>query len=83
MLKMNMHSNDAAIYYLSYNVAYLRKKQKFSKEKMAKILGIGIQTLTKIEQGVLPPRLRVEVLFRMQHYFGIHVSELVGRKLEQ
>lgn len=37
---------------------------------MAKILGIGITTLNKIEQGVLPPRLSAEILFRIREYFG-------------
>ena len=48
---------------------------------MAKILGIGIITLNKIEQGVLPPRLSVEMLFRIRDYFGVSLSLLVSANL--
>lgn len=81
MFKMHMHVNEDAIRCLAYNVSYLRKELNISKNKMAEILGIGVKTLTKIEQGILPPRLSVKVLFKIQQCFGIPVSVLVGRKI--
>lgn len=47
---------------LSYNIRVLR--ERLSKKEMAKRLGIG--TLTKIEKGILPPRLMVDVLFDIE-----------------
>ncbi|MBQ7037463.1 MAG: hypothetical protein IJN74_08285 [Clostridia bacterium] len=48
---------------------------------MAKILGIGIKTLNKMEQGVLPARLSVEVLFRIKERFGVSLICQVSEKL--
>ncbi|MGI6013554.1 MAG: helix-turn-helix domain-containing protein [Oscillospiraceae bacterium] len=45
------------------NVRLLRKKYGYSKERMAKICGVNKQTLTKIEQMIMPPRLRINVIF--------------------
>lgn len=58
-----------------YNVQQIRKRNRISKKRMAEILGIGRGSLTKIEKGILPPRLSVEVVFRIQQYFGISAAE--------
>lgn len=74
-------TNDNIMKFLSHNVLYLRTKNDITKKEMAKILGIGITTLNKIEQGVLPPRLSVEMLFRIRDYFGVSLSLLVSANL--
>jgi len=53
------------------NIAYLRKSNKLSKKKMAEILGIGIKSLEKLENGILPPRLSVKIIFNIYYSFGI------------
>lgn len=78
---MSINTNDNLMEFLSHNVLYLRKTHNITKKEMAKILGIGIKTLSKIEQGILPPRLSVEVLFRIRDYFGISLSFQVGVKI--
>ena len=78
---MNTNTNDDIMEYLSHNVLYLRKKHKITKKEMAEILGIGIKTLNKIEQGLLPPTLSVEVLFSIREHFGIPLSFQVSAKL--
>lgn len=74
-------TNDNIMKILSHNILYLRTKNHITKKEMAKILGIGIITLNKIEQGFLPPRLSVEILFRIRDYFGVPLSLLVSAKL--
>lgn len=54
-----------------FNVAWLRKKYGLSKVKMAKLLGIGVGSLNKIEKGELPPRMSVDVVFNIHKHFGI------------
>ena len=47
--------NNKEIEYFCHNIAFLRKSHGLSKKEMAKILGIGIWSLNKIERGELPP----------------------------
>ena len=53
------------------NILLLRMIHGLTKKKMSQILGISISSLNKIEQGKLPPRLSVSVIFRICEYFGI------------
>ena len=53
------------------NVASLRKHYGLSKKRMAQILGIGIGSYNKLEQGIFPGRLTVDVIFNMTKYFKI------------
>lgn len=75
--------NNEVIKYLSYNVLYLRKKHNITKKDMARILGVGIKTLNKIEHEILPPRLSVDILFKIQKRFGISVSSLVSEDISK
>ena len=65
-------------YFLAFseNIKCIRKKAGLSQKEMACILGISASTLSKIEKGVLPPRLSCSVLFRLQQNFGIHPKDL-------
>lgn len=65
---------------LVYNIAWLRKHHAISKRKMAKILGIGITKLNRIESGELPSSLGGGALVRMHAYFGICTDELVYQR---
>ena len=61
---------------LCSNICRLRKKYQLSKREMAKILGIGIYSLTKIESGVIPPKLGCEMLFRIYDNFEIKPRDI-------
>ena len=37
-----------------YNIAWLRRRYKLSRRDMAKILGVGVLSVKKIEKGKLP-----------------------------
>ncbi len=65
-----------------HNVAWLRIKHGLSKRKMARILGIGLQTLNKIENGEIPPNLSVDVVFEIYSNFGVSPKNLFGNRLE-
>ena len=56
---------------LCKNIMLLRKVHSLSKKEMARLLGISISALNRIEQGELPPRLSVSILFRIQTHFHI------------
>lgn len=68
---------------LVYNIAWLRKHHAISKRKMAKILGIGIATLNRIESGELPSSLGGGALVRMYAYFGVRTDELIHQRFSK
>lgn len=73
--------NESQLQNFLYNLKYLRKSNGISKRKMAKLLGIGIGSLNKIESGKLPPRLGVSVFFDVQRLFGITPQEQLSSRL--
>lgn len=62
-----------------YNIAWLRKHYGISKKKMAELLGIGVGSLNKIEQGILPPRMSMEVVFHVFDHFHLMPSRQTVR----
>ena len=62
------------------NLAFLRQKHNLSQAKMAKVLGIGITTWRKIEQGIMPPRLSSLVVYRAADAFGIPAVRLFSER---
>ena len=76
-------STDRVMVYLSHNIKFLRKFYKLTKERMARISGVGIKTLNLVEQGILPPKLSVEFLFNLQNYFKISAKELISSKITE
>ena len=61
---------------LLYNIKWLRMQHGLSEKQMAEILGIGVGSLRKIENGALPPRLSVSIVFKVQNYFCIQPKDL-------
>ena len=47
----------------SRNIILLRSHYGYSQKHMAQLLGIGVESLRKIEKGIIPPRLTVDVIF--------------------
>lgn len=60
----------------SQHIRHIRSKTGLTQKEMAYILGIGVSTLSKIEKGVLPPRLSCSVIFRIHQHFGIPPKDL-------
>lgn len=54
------------------NVKLIREKLGFSKEKMAKIAGISVKSLSAIENGTVPKRLSVKMLINIYNNLGVH-----------
>lgn len=67
---------DKELRYLLNNIELIRKEKLLSKKSMAKILGVSVKTINKIEQGVFPPRLSVSVIFKLHKNFGVLPYEL-------
>ena len=67
---------------LCKNIKYLRFQHNLSKKEMAKKLGIGIASLSKIESGILPPRLTHELLLLIHEHFGISPHKILTEEIE-
>ena len=68
--------NEKQVVLFCQDVKILRERSGFSEREMAKILGIDIPSLEKIEQGILPPRIGVSVIFKILRYFKIEPCKL-------
>lgn len=67
----------------AYNVTWLRKHSGKTKKQMAQLLRIGVRSLTKLEQGIIPPKLKVDVLFYIYEEFYIRPDELLARRFRE
>ena len=57
-----------------YNVSWLRKHHGLSKKQMAKLMEIGTGSVTKLEKGIFPPRMSINVVMLIYRHFGIRPS---------
>ena len=65
----------------SYNIIVLRAHYGYSQKRMAQLLGIGVGSLCKIERGIIPPRLTVDIIFAVQKHFHISPDTLFSEEL--
>ena len=63
--------NDTEFVIFQNNIKFLRKKENLSKKDMAKLLQISVNSLNKIESGIMPERFRIGIVFRIQQVFGV------------
>ena len=68
--------NSNQILILCQNIKILRERNGLSKKKMAQILDIGVTSLAKIEQGIMPPRTGVDIIFKISQHFKIRPHQL-------
>lgn len=78
---MKNYSNEEACKIVIHNIKLLRQQYEFSKEKMAKILAVSVETINEIENEKLPEELTIEALFRAQNFFHISIKVLIGEYL--
>lgn len=65
-----------------YNVSFIRQKQRITKKKMAEILGISIQTLTRMERYDPKVRIRSGMICRFCNYFEISSDVVLRTRLQ-
>ena len=66
-----------------HNIAWLRKHYGYSQKRMAKLLGIGIVSLRKIEKGEMPKRLGAGIFMYIYANFGIRPAQLLEKGLTE
>ena len=72
---------DKEIMNFCCNVKRLREDNNLTKKQMAEICGIGIVSLNKLEQGILPPRLSAYMIIGIYNNFGIMPSDLFEKEI--
>ena len=58
------------------NVSAIRKKHCLSKKEMARLLGIGIGSLNKLERGIIPERMSCDIIIRISRIFDIEITDI-------
>lgn len=74
--------NSREIENFLHNIIYLRRQNGLSKQEMARKLGISLHSLNQIEAGIMPPRLKISIVYAVYRHFGIRPSALVSRKID-
>jgi len=64
------------------NITWLRRVHGYSKKQMALRLGIGIKSLTTLENGTIPPKLSANIFLTIYDTFGIHPEALLNQRLQ-
>ena len=57
------------------NITDLRKQNGLSKRQMAKLLGVSVRTITRLERGDFPSNLSVRIVFQIQKHFGVAAKD--------
>ena len=70
---MTTHSNEIQIFLT--NIKNLRINNNLTKTQMANKLKISLYKLNKIENGILPPILTIEIIFTIYREFQINPKE--------
>jgi len=65
------------------NIAWIRKKYGISKRKMSEALKISIASLNKIENGILPPKLSMDIVFNIYISFGIEPKTMFAINFDE
>ena len=71
---------DKEIAVLGKNLYTLRLKNGLTQKEMAKLLKIGVRSLSLLENGVLPPRMTCNIFFCLYEHFGILPEECFEEK---
>ena len=58
------------------NVKKLREINKLSKKEMAKRLHISVRSLSMLEQGIIPPRLSLQVAIEISRAFEMTLCDV-------
>ena len=72
-------SNELRIF--CNNLKNLRKTEGLSINKMAKKLNISTYCLSKIENGIIPPRLDISIVVKISKLYEIEPSKLFEESL--
>lgn len=65
-----------------YNVRLIRQKSRLTKKKMAEILGISVQTLTRMERYDPSVRVHSGMVCRFCNYFEISSDVVLSTRLQ-
>lgn len=75
--------NEVEIAIFCKNIKALRLEKKLSKRKMAQMLKISTKTLVSLENGIMPPRLKTNVIILINKEFGILPSEMFEMRTQE
>lgn len=66
---------------ITHNIAWLRKKNNLTKKQMAILLGMSVESLSKIEKGKSCRKLNLNMIFDIMCLFNVSADELFNTRL--
>lgn len=69
------------INYFSDNIYYLRKLHNLTQREMARILGVSVGTLSRLEKGDDTVRVYGRIVLRICERFGVTAEELLVSRM--
>lgn len=60
------------------NIHLLRMKHHLTQAEMAKLLSISVRTICLLENGIIPPRLSVSILYNIYAVFHIRPADMLS-----
>lgn len=69
--------------YFSENIYYHRMKNNLTQQEMAKILGISVRTLSRLERGNQTVRIHSRMVLDFCDRLGISADELLLKCMER
>ncbi len=64
-------TTEQEILFFCKNIKYLREKHDLEKQEMADICGVDIPSLEKIEKGILPDLISIDIVINLYRHFNI------------
>ena len=76
-------NNKQQLKIFTENVKLLRQKASLNQSQMAELLNISIYSLRKLESGIIPERLSVEVAVRLMSVFKTNPFKPIEKQFLQ
>ena len=67
--------------YFCENILYLRRKYGYTQKEMAVILEINLNSLRKVERGMIPRCITAKTLYNLCNYFQISADLILNESL--
>ena len=67
----------------SHNIRFLRQQHNLSQKDMARILGMGVGMLRRIEHGEMPRRCHAGHLLALSEHFGVATHAVLFQRLDE
>ena len=77
---MNEEKTKREIETFCKNIRALRRHHSLTQREMAEILDVSVGAVRSLEGGIIPPRMKIDVLIRASRFFKLEINALLEEK---